>query len=157
VGDLLDGESRPEHDPVDTDAGRDTMDAPETHIEPARTPRTIAKGKVRATARNADLKTKATVYPAESLYEEAMRLGRKMGGKSTNDCLILMLEIGVEAARRRALKPDLMESASLETHDMAATLLAYVMETAAHLDVPITQNVLDERRAAIIRKVRRKQ
>ena len=153
---LLEREGGTDHDAVDADAGHVALAGPEAPAEdrPAARPR---KAKGRASKRDADVvPVKATVYPPGPLFDEAMRLGRTLGGKTVNDCLMAMLELGVEAARRRVLKPDRMEQAALETHDLAVTLLAYAMETAAHLDVPVSKETIDDRKRLITAALRRK-
>jgi hypothetical protein len=99
---------------------------------------------------------KVTVYPDADVYDEILRLGKKLGGRTVTDCLRIMLDLGVETARRSALKPDRLETAALETHDIVTTALAYLMEVTAHLDVPIDKTGLDQRKTAIINRVKRR-
>jgi hypothetical protein len=99
---------------------------------------------------------KVTVYPTEAVHDEIVTLGKKLGGKTKTDCFRLLLNLGVETARRSALKPDRLETSTLETHDMAVSALAYLMEMATHLDMPITKEALEERKATIINRIKRR-
>ena len=157
MGGLLEREGGADHDAVDAAAGHVALAGPEGPAEdrPAARPRP-AKGKARD-QRHADVTpVKATVYPPGPLFDEAMRLGRNLGGKTKTDCLLLMIELGVETARRRVTKTDRLEQATAETHDIAVTTLAYVTELAAHLEMTVSKETIDEGKGIIINKLRRR-
>jgi hypothetical protein len=163
---LLEREGRAGHETLEADHDGIPVDDPNPkgNRTPSRTARAQAKAVHRR--RDADLAPsgkagKLTAYPTEALRSEVMRLGAGLGAKTQNDCVLVLLELGVEAARRRALKADQLEDRVVETHEIALTALAYLMHMAAvaqrswDREDEITKAGIEEGKQSIMKAIRR--